>query len=86
MQGILIIFSQLLAGCLVWVRSDLWIVGAALYIVFGNLVYHCTVEHKNSDIDYLSRRVEQLENLVKELQNIRNNSQCIQLEMPLRKE
>lgn len=77
-HGILIILSNILAGFLCLCKSDLSIYYSAIYICVGTWIYHFTVEHKNTDIEYLHHRIKQLEryaeSLEKELEKAQNNS------------
>ena len=73
-QDILLISSHLVAGCLIWLKTDFWISISALYIVFGALVYHYAVENKNDTIDYLKQKNDQLENYIEKLIEGQQNS------------
>ena len=60
-HGILILLANILGGCLMLFKSDLWVYFSVLYIYVGTWIYHFTVQNKNTDIDGLHHRVDQLE-------------------------
>ena len=76
-HGILIILANIFIGCLIWYKSDLWIYWSAIYIYAGTWVYHFAVENKNSDIEYLTRRINQLERYAERLEEELENTRKI---------
>ena len=69
-HGILIIFVNVICSCLVYFKNDSWIYWSAIYMYVGTFIYHITVNNKNSDIEYLERRIYRLERYASQLEEL----------------